>query len=225
MFDPSQWPVLSVDTHLPSIDAQQLQPERLRQRFLAAPHWRAEAHEAPLDGGRAPQSAAVLVPLVARPAPTLLLTQRTAHLQAHPGQIAFPGGKVDAGDANAQATALREAQEEIGLDPAQVEVLGILPPYTTATAYVITPVVALVDRGYHARPNPAEVAEVFEVPLAFLMNPSHHQRRGALWEGRMRHWYAMPYPDPVRERFIWGATAGMLRNLYHFLAADMSAPV
>ena len=149
----------------------------------------------------------------------LLLTERTLHLPTHSGQIAFPGGKAEAGDADATATALREAQEEIGLDAAFIQVLGVLPHYLTGSAFVITPVVALVQAGFTLSPDPNEVADVFEVPLSFLMNPAHHQRHAVELEGRRREWFAMPYQDQSRQRFIWGATAGMLRNVYRMLSA------
>src|SRR6185369_13944137 len=124
-----------------------------------------------------------------------LLTQRTAHLSTHSGQIAFAGGKADEGDADAAATALREAQEEVGLDPTQAEVLGALPVYTTGTAFIITPVVALLAPPLDLRLNPFEVESAFEVPLDFLMNPAHHQRHAFEWEGQRREWFSMPWRD------------------------------
>ena len=167
--------------------------------------------------------AAVLVPLVMREQPTVLLTERTAHLSTHSGQIAFPGGKADPGDIDAAATALREAQEEVGLAPGFVKVLGSLPHYVTGTSFIITPVVALVEPGFELVPNAFEVADVFEVPLHFLMDPAHHQRHVVDLGGVRREWFSMPYPHLPAEghpqRFIWGATAGMLRNLYRFLSA------
>lgn len=164
--------------------------------------------------------AAVLVPIVLRePQPTLLLTERTANLSTHSGQIAFPGGKADEGDVDAAATALREANEEIGLERRFVEVLGTLPVYTTGSAFVITPVVALVDPHFRLNVNPSEVAAAFEVPLGFLMNPANHRRHRIEWEGFQREWFSMPWRDAAHEWFIWGATAGMLRNFYRFLAA------
>ena len=114
---------------------------------------------------------------------------------------------------------MREAQEEIGLGAAHVDVLGSLPIYTTGTGFIVTPVVALVQPGFEVRADPFEVAEVFEVPLAFLMNPAHHRRHMVEWEGERREWFSMPYMDGATERFVWGATAAMLRNLYRFLAA------
>jgi 8-oxo-dGTP pyrophosphatase MutT (NUDIX family) len=157
--------------------------------------------------------AAVLVPIVARPELTLLFTQRTDQLPAHAGQIAFPGGKIEQGDESPLATALREAKEEIGLDPAFVEPLGILDEYRTGTGYCITPVVALVDPGFTLALNKEEVVDAFEVPLPFLMNPRNHQTHVRTLGARERRFYAMAYG----ERFIWGATAGILRNMHERL--------
>ncbi len=160
-----------------------------------------------------PVPASVLVAIVDRDPLTVLLTQRTDRLQSHAGQIAFPGGKIDPGDRDPLAAALREADEEIGLDPTLVEPLGYLDRYRTSTGYIVHPVVALVVPTFTLRPNPREVADVFEVPLAFLMDPRNHHRRSRLWQGRERHFYAMPFG----ERFIWGATAGMIRNMHQRL--------
>ena len=160
--------------------------------------------------------AAVLVPLVRRDAGlTVLLTQRTDHLYDHAGQISFPGGRAEAHDACAAATALRETFEEIGLPHALVEVLGELPEYTTVTGYRVTPVVGLVSPPPALRLDAFEVAEAFEVPLAFFLDPGNHQRNTLQYQGRTRHYYAMPY----EQRYIWGATAGMLMNLYALLTA------
>jgi 8-oxo-dGTP pyrophosphatase MutT (NUDIX family) len=218
-FDPRQIPVESVDSHLPAVPLASLQPAALRQRFASPPVWAPEllAEKQFLD--RPPMHASVLVPIVMREQPTVLLTERTMHLSTHSGQIAFPGGKADEGDADASATALREAQEEVGLDPAFVQVLGVLPHYVTGSAFIITPVIALVQPGFTLTPNAYEVADVFEVPLEFLMNPAHHQRHAFEWEGVRREWFAMPYQDDVMQRFIWGATAGILRNFYRLLSA------
>ena len=128
-------------------------------------------------------------------------------------------GKRDPQDVSAEATALREAHEEVGLLAKNVEVLGRLPIYVTGTAFNITPVVALVQPQPSYFPNPGEVADLFEVPLSFLLNPAHHERHAMQWQGVDREWFAMPYQDGERQRYIWGATAGMLRNLYRFLAA------
>ena len=218
-FDPRTVPVVGVDTHLPAVSAVQLQPQALRQRFVQPPVWEPEVRMEPRFTQRQPVPAAVLLPVVMRPQPTLLLTQRTSHLSNHSGQIAFPGGKVDAEDADVIAAALREAHEEVGLLPDFVQVLGTLPIYTTGSAFIITPVVALVQPGFTLTPNAGEVADVFEVPLDFLMNPAHHRRHTLMAEGLRRDWFSMPYLDAGTERFIWGATAGMLRNFYRFLAA------
>ena len=167
------------------------------------------------------QPAAVLVAVIDAAEPAVILTQRTATLRRHAGQIAFPGGRVDPEDANIAAAALREAWEEVGLSARFIEVLGQLPTYTTVTSFIVTPVVALVEPGFDLVPNPAEVADVFEVPLAFLMDPANHRRHLADPGGpSARHWFSMPYQDGPHERFVWGATAGMLRNLYRFLIAD-----
>lgn len=204
---------------LAAAPAGRLTPEGLRERFARPPVWTPELVRERRFTDRAPAPAAVLIPLVVRERLGLLLTQRTAHLSTHSGQIAFPGGKVDAEDRDATAAALREAQEEIGLEPAHVEVLGRLPEYVTGTQFHITPVVALVQPGFTLLPNPCEVDDVFEVPLDFLMDPVNHRRHGFEWNGEMREWYSMQYQEGAIERFIWGATAGMLRNLYRFLTA------
>ncbi len=217
-FDPRLVPVDGVDQHLPAVHAQCLLPEALVQRFASGHTWSPELRGEPRFTQRAPVEAAVLIALVERPGGlTVLLTQRTAHLSSHSGQIAFPGGKADPQDTDAQATALREAHEEINLDPGLVRVIGNLPVYTTGSAYIVTPVVALVPPVLELKPNPHEVADVFEVPLAYLMNPANHRRHAVQWEGMRREWFSMPYTDQHAERFIWGATAGMLRNLYRFL--------
>ena len=219
-FDPRSIPVHSVDLHLSAVPTERLQPEALRQRFARPPQWAPEASVERRFVDRAPAEAAVLVPLVMRDSLQLLLTERGRHLSSHSGQIAFPGGRRDDTDRDAVHTALREAQEEIGLDASHVEVLGTLPVYVTGSAYIVTPVVALVRPGFALQPNPDEVADVFEVPFEFLMNPANHRRHLAVFEGSERQWLSMPWAgDPAGERYIWGATAGMLRNLYRFLAA------
>lgn len=154
--------------------------------------------------------AAVLVGIVDHPEPSVLLTQRTAHLLDHAGQIAFPGGKIDAGDNGPLGAALREATEETGLDPAYVEPIGYLDVYMTTLGYRIVPVVARVRPGFTLTINPHEVEDAFEVPLAFVMKEANHQRHNREWKGMMRSFYAIPF----EQRYIWGVTAGILRNLY-----------
>jgi 8-oxo-dGTP pyrophosphatase MutT (NUDIX family) len=219
MFDPREVPVLAIDQHLPAVHEAGLEPQALRARFAAPPVWTPELREEAPMTDQTPCPASVLVPLVMRDRLTVLLTQRTAHLPTHAGQIAFPGGKQDPDDPSPVHAALREAHEEVGLHPHNIEVLGTLPVYRTGTAFVVTPVIALVPPDVFVQPNPHEVSDVFEVPLAFLMNPAHHRRHELEWQGRLRTWYSMPYNDAGRERWIWGATAGMLRNLYRFLSA------
>jgi len=167
-----------------------------------------------------PQSfrpAAVLVPLVRRePGVTVLLTQRTEDMPSHAGQIAFPGGRPQAGDADAVATALRETEEEVGLARSFIDVIGSVDHYRTGTGYEITPVVGLVTPGFTTRADPREVADVFEVPLEHFLDEKNHRLASRVWQGRQRLYYAMPYG----ERYIWGATAGMLKNLQFVLTAD-----
>jgi 8-oxo-dGTP pyrophosphatase MutT (NUDIX family) len=157
------------------------------------------------------RSAAVLLGIVERAGEArVVLTRRTEQLPTHAGQIALPGGKVDDADPGPVEAALRESREEIGLEDELVRVIGMLDTYQTGTGYRILPVVGLVSDAFEPRPEPREVAEVFEVPLAFLMNPDNHQRHSREWQGARRYFYAMPY----QHRYIWGATAGILRNLY-----------
>jgi 8-oxo-dGTP pyrophosphatase MutT (NUDIX family) len=171
----------------------------------------------PGAGGDQPRPAAVLVPLVLyeHHSPTVLLTRRTDHLHDHPGQISFPGGGTEAGDASAEETAMREAEEEIGLDPERIELIGRLPDYMIGTGFRVTPVVGLLRSPIKLRIDSFEVAEAFEVPLAHFLNPANHQRYSArMKDGKVRDFHAMPYGD----YFIWGATAGMLMTLYRLLA-------
>jgi 8-oxo-dGTP pyrophosphatase MutT (NUDIX family) len=154
--------------------------------------------------------AAVLIPVVDHAEPTVLLTQRAAHLNDHAGQISFPGGKIDATDASPLDAALREAEEEIGLRPEFIEPVGYLDLYGTSFGFRILPTVARVRPGFKLRINHAEVDDAFEVPLAFLMNPANHQLHSKEFRGMERWFYAMPFA----ERYIWGATAGILRVLY-----------
>ena len=210
-----------------------LSPEALRARFASPPQWAPDvALERWLKEAQ-PVLASVLLPLVVRDveghgpmATSVLLTQRHADLRHHGGQISFPGGRRDPEDQDEIATALREAHEEVGLAPARVEVIGRLPDYETGTGFLITPVVGLI----HARPHeaetldlkaaPDEVAEAFEVPLSFLLDPSNHQRRALQIGEREMSFFAMPWWPSHRDEdyFIWGATAAMLRNFYRFLS-------
>ena len=196
--------------------------ERLRASLLSAP---VDGDFVQEDGGEGlPLTpAAVLFPIVLRDdGHTVLLTQRTAHLRDHAGQISFPGGRVEAADESPLHTALRETEEEIGLPRKQVEILGYLPEYRTGTGFRVTPVVALVNPPFELTLDPFEVAEAFEVPLDFLMTPAHHHRHAFELQGRQRQFLSMPWQGidamgAPREYFIWGATAAMLRNLYGFL--------
>ena len=168
-----------------------------------------------LDGGPAPsrplRSAAVLVPVIAhRAGPTVLLTLRPDGMRDHSGQIAFPGGKIDPSDGSPRTAALREAEEEIGLSRDHVTPIGYLDPYVTGTGFMVVPTVATVTPPFRLRLDPREVVEAFEVPLRFLMDPDNHERRTRDFGGRRRQFYAMPFEG----RFIWGATAGIIRNLH-----------
>ena len=218
-FDPQQVPVFQVDTHLDAVPAQRLTPASLQARFAHPPQWQPELVRERKFMDRAPAHAAVLLGVVMRDEPTVLLTQRPSHMSTHAGQIAFAGGKCDETDADAAATALREAHEEVGLEAHHVQVLGTLPEYVTGSAFYVTPVVALISPAMHLQLNTHEVADAFEVPLAFLMNPAHHRWHRYEFEGVTREWLSMPYPDGDQLRFVWGATAGMLRNFYRFLSA------
>lgn len=216
-FDPEQLPVDSFATE-GALAPERLLAAWLRARFANPPEWQPEALEEALLRRSGLTAASVLIPLVQRPEGlSMLLTQRTAHLTDHAGQISFPGGRAEEYDASAIDTALRETEEEIGLDRRHIEIVGILPDYVTGTGYRVTPVVGLITPPFVLVPDENEVAEIFEVPLAFLMDAANHRRLSFdLPEGAgRRSFYAMPY-----ERFfIWGATAGMLRNLFHFLRA------
>lgn len=173
-------------------------------------------HELEMDGrpfvmAALPKPAAVLVPVVMHEdEATVLFTERASHLRDHSGQIAFPGGKIDADEASPLDTALREAEEEIGLDRSFVRPVGFLDSYLSSSGYIVFPVVGLVTPRFSLTLNTTEVADAFEVPLSFLMDPANHEIHAREWKGHIRQYYAMPF----RERYIWGVTAGILRNLY-----------
>ena len=215
---PESVPVLGTDDHLPPVAPDRLTPPALRQRFAAAAGspWEPEyLGDGRFIVDRSPAHASVLVPLVTREdGVRVLLTQRTAHLRDHAGQISFPGGRAEPTDLDVADTALREAEEEVGLVRSAVEIIGQLPTYTTVTHFIVTPVVALVHPPFVLQVDPFEVAEAFEVPLQFLMTPAHHRRHHVADPEGDRQFLSMPWEG----RFIWGATAAMLRNLYRFLA-------
>jgi 8-oxo-dGTP pyrophosphatase MutT (NUDIX family) len=222
-------PVVATDAHLPALAAQQLTADALRERFRRQVEWQPEfTGDGRLGTARAPADAAVLVALVERSDGLhVLLTRRTEQLRDHAGQVSFPGGRSDPGDGGPIGTALREAEEEIGLPRHRLQVIGQLPVYTTVTSFVVTPVLALVQPPMalsDLRLQTEEVAEAFEVPLLHLMNPAHHQRHLFSYDGGQRQFMSMPWRGPaqngeLRDYFIWGATASMLRNLYRFIAA------
>ena len=219
LFDPKSIPIIGVAGEA-ALAPERMQADWLRQRFTAPVAWQLEHGDEHLAriSNQDLKPASVLVPLVMHAdAITVLLTQRTAHLKDHAGQISFPGGRAEPSDADAVETALREAQEEVGLMSQHVQVLGTLPEYFTISNYRVTPVVALLTPPFDLQADPHEVETIFEVPLAFLMDGRHHQRHSIelpTGQGR-RGFYSMPYQD----FFIWGATAAMLRNLFHFLRA------
>jgi len=219
-FDPTQLPLQPCPPPHTPVPAAHWQAAALHERFAQLRQW-----QPPEVIERAWQNqpltpSAVLIPIVQRPVPQVLLTQRASSLRNHSGQIAFAGGRVDAQDADAIACALREAYEEIGLEARHIEVIGTLPPYTTGTAFAVTPVVALVQPHYQLHINAQEVDCAFEIPLPHLLDPHKHYLQQFEANGQLRRWYAMPSCDEHgQSRFVWGASAGMLRNLYHFLLA------
>jgi 8-oxo-dGTP pyrophosphatase MutT (NUDIX family) len=178
---------------------------------LANPRGDHSLQDEPFEVPPSPKPAAVLVPIVLHEdEPAVLLTERAAGLREHSGQIAFPGGRVDATDPSPLHTAYREAEEEIGLDRSLVTPLGYLDGYLSSTNYLVLPVVGLVSPSYSLALNPHEVADAFEVPLHVLMDPNRHELHAREWKGRLRRYYAIPYA----ERYIWGVTAGIIRNMY-----------
>jgi 8-oxo-dGTP pyrophosphatase MutT (NUDIX family) len=224
-FDAQAVPIHQVCAHEKKVAKEFLEPAGLKQRLQSPPEWQPEITDenrhviaadiiAKREAAGKVTRAAVLIPLVLKEEGlSVLLTQRTNHLRDHAGQISFPGGRMDPEDQSPNDTALRESQEEIGLDPKRVEIIGHMPQYLTVSGYSVTPVVGLVQAQAEYVLDEFEVADVFEVPLSFLLDPANHQVR--LWQSEQggRRFYSMPYEN----RFIWGATAGMLRNLYHLL--------
>jgi 8-oxo-dGTP pyrophosphatase MutT (NUDIX family) len=203
-----------------------LSPVAVRGRFLHPGAWVPELRsdgQFSAEATEALKPAAVLVPLVQRSELFVLLTHRARHLQAHAGQISFPGGRIEPSDRGPIDAALREAGEETGLAVGQIEVLGVLPNYLTATLFEVTPVVGLITAPIVLKLDAAEVEDAFEVPLAFLMDPRNHQRRVATLRDGRRFVYTIPFHDGSRERMIWGATAAIVRNLYGFLRGEIRA--
>ena len=226
--DPHLAERLGCDGHLPPVPQERLTRDALIQRFAAPPPWQTDADNELWIRAKEFVPASVLVPLVMRDQVSVLLTQRTAHLSKHAGQISFPGGRQEPTDPDPVATALRETQEEVGLDPSRVRVLGTLPTYATGTGFMVTPVVGLIDpledemQRLKLQADANEVADIFEVPLPFLMNPQFHHRHALDVSGARFEFFSMPWRPPHeqdREYFIWGATAAMLRNFYRFLSA------
>ncbi len=217
-FDPINLELESIAGE-PAIALERLKPGAIRSRFSNPPKWVPEIQaEKPIKPAPYwPVPASVLIPIVDREDELyVLMTKRTDHLHHHPGQISFPGGRTDKEDKSAVDTALRETEEETGVDRKYIEIIGTLPDHIIATGYQVKPFVSIVQPHFELNPDPFEVAEVMEIPLSHLMNGMHHQRRSGEFP-RLGHrtFYAIPY----QHHFIWGATAAMLRNLFHFLRA------
>jgi 8-oxo-dGTP pyrophosphatase MutT (NUDIX family) len=224
-FDAQAVPIESVCIGQQKVSDRLLDPHQLKERLLLPPAWQTEITDenrhvmaadiiAKRQAAGKVTRAAVLIPLLLQPnGLSVLLTQRTTHLRDHGGQISFPGGRMDPEDAGPNETALRESEEEIGLERERVEIIGQLPEYLTVSGYSVTPIIGLVKPQAEYVLDEFEVADIFEVPLSFLMDPANHQVRVWQSEQGSRRFYSMPYEG----RFIWGATAGMLRNLYHLL--------
>jgi 8-oxo-dGTP pyrophosphatase MutT (NUDIX family) len=224
-FDAQAVPIESVCIGQQKVSDRLLDPYQLKERLLSPPAWQIEITDenrhvmaadiiAKRQAAGKVTRAAVLIPLLLQPnGLSVLLTQRTTHLRDHGGQISFPGGRMDPEDAGPNETALRESEEEIGLERERVEIIGQLPEYLTVSGYSVTPIIGLVKPQAEYVLDEFEVADIFEVPLSFLMDPANHQVRVWQSEQGSRRFYSMPYEG----RFIWGATAGMLRNLYHLL--------
>jgi len=224
-FDAQAVPIESVCIGQQKVLDRLLDPHQLKERLLSPPAWQIEITDenrnvmaadiiAKRQAAGKVTRAAVLIPLLLQPnGLSVLLTQRTTHLRDHGGQISFPGGRMDPEDAGPNETALRESEEEIGLERERVEIIGQLPEYLTVSGYCVTPIIGLVKPQAEYVLDEFEVADIFEVPLSFLMDPANHQVRVWQSEQGSRRFYSMPYEG----RFIWGATAGMLRNLYHLL--------
>ena len=224
-FDAQAVPIESVCIGQQKVLDRLLDPYQLKERLLSPPAWQIEITDenrhvmaadiiAKRQAAGKVTRAAVLIPLLLQPnGLSVLLTQRTTHLRDHGGQISFPGGRMDPEDAGPNETALRESEEEIGLERERVEIIGQLPEYLTVSGYSVTPIIGLVKPQAEYVLDEFEVADIFEVPLSFLMDPANHQVRVWQSEQGSRRFYSMPYEG----RFIWGAPAGMLRNLYHLL--------
>ncbi|HEX4599114.1 MAG TPA: CoA pyrophosphatase [Burkholderiaceae bacterium] len=206
-----------------AIAAPRLSPGAVRARFSKSLPWAPELQSDVLrsDQAKPRKPAAVLIPLIQSDDQlTVLLTQRARHLHDHAGQISFPGGRIEPSDRGPAEAALREAAEETGLSIERIELLGMLPVYSTITRFDVTPVVGMIAAPVAVKLDASEVEDAFEVPLAFLMDPGNQQRRIATAAGEQRFVYTIPYHDGSRERMIWGVTAAVLRNLYAFLRVD-----